>query len=216
MLVAMDRDTLQEALDWARDRAVLLTLFVSALAFGCHAWTRRAISRPPGVLVAEEPVQQDLAPPPTWQAEGHLFTGVAAFDIRARVLSTERYRFDPSARLSPVDFALGWGPMSDTRVLDKLTITQGGRWFRWAARELPIPEGVLMTHAANMHMIPANAAVRRKLLAVREGELVHLQGKLVQIAGPDGFRWSSSLTREDTGDGSCEVVWVDSIATGGR
>jgi hypothetical protein len=212
----MDRDTLQEALDWARDRAVLLGLLAVALAFGCHAWTRRAVSRPPGVLVAEEPVQEDLAPPTTWQAKGHLFTGLAAFDIRARVLSTERYRLDPSAHLSPVDFALGWGAMSDSRVLDKLTITQGGRWFRWAARELPIQEGELMTHAANMHMIPATPAVRAKLLAVREGDVVHLKGKLVKVAGPDGFRWASSLTRSDTGDGSCEVVWVDSISAGPR
>ena len=35
----------------------------------------------------------------------------------ARVLGTERYRFDRASELSLVDLALGWGPMSDTRAL---------------------------------------------------------------------------------------------------
>lgn len=212
----MDRDDLQEALDWARDRALLLALFLGALAFGCHAWTRRAVSHGPGVLAPEEPEQALLKPPPRWQAYGHTFTGLASFEIHARVLSTERYRFDPPSVLSPVDFALGWGPMSDSRVLGRLTIYQDNRWFHWAARDLPIPESQIISHAANMHMIPADAAVRAKLLDVREGQVVRLRGKLVKAESPEGFGWVSSLSRTDTGDGACEVVWVDSVQVADR
>ncbi len=207
----MDRNTLEDALDWARERAALLALFSALCVFGCHAWTRRPLAHGPGILAPEEPRQERLDPPPRWQAYGHAFTGLAAFEIHARVLSTERYRFDPPARLSPVDFALGWGPLSDSRVLDRLSIAQDNRWFHWAARELPVPEAVLVTHAANMHMIPADGAVKRRLLEVREGQLVRIRGRLVKAEGPDGFRWESSLSRGDTGDGSCEVVWVESI-----
>jgi hypothetical protein len=189
----VDRDTLEEALGWAQERAVLLALLG------------------PGILAPEEPRQELLEPPTRWQAYGHTFTGLAAFEIHARVLSTERYRFDPPSRLSPVDFALGWGPMSDSRVLDKLTIIQDNRWFHWAAREMPLPESVLVTHAANMHMIPCDAAVKTRLLKVREGQVVRIRGKLVKAEGADGFGWISSLSRADTGDGSCEVVWVEAL-----
>ncbi|MFN8012667.1 MAG: hypothetical protein U0P81_14955 [Holophagaceae bacterium] len=212
----MDRDDLQDALDWARDRALLLALFLGALVFGCHAWTRRAVTHGPGVLAPEEPQQVLLKPPPRWNAYGHAFTGLASFEIHARVLSTERYRFDPPSVLSPVDFALGWGPMSDSRVLERLTIVQDNRWFHWAARELPIPESQIISHAANMHMIPADAAVRAALLDVREGEVVRLRGKLVRAESPEGFGWVSSLSRTDTGDGACEVVWVDAVRVDGR
>ncbi len=212
----MDRDTLEEALDWARERAMLLALLAVAGIFGCHAWTRRPLARGPGILAPEEPVQEALDPQPRWRAYGHGFTGLAAFEVHARVLSTERYRFDPPSRLSPVDFALGWGPMSDSRVLDKLTIVQDNRWFHWAAREMPLPESVLVTHAANMHMIPADAAVKRRLLDVREGQVLRIRGKLVRAEGPDGFGWVSSLSRADTGDGSCEVVWVESVQVSER
>lgn len=212
----MDRDTLREALDWARERAVLLALLLGAGVFGCHAWTRRAVSHGPGVLAPEEPAQEPLRPPPTWKAYGHTFTGLASFEIHARVLSTERYRFDPPSALSPVDFALGWGPMSDSRVLDRLTITQDNRWFHWAARDLPIPEAQIVSHAANMHMIPADAAVRARLLDVREGQVVRLRGKLVKAESAEGFGWVSSLSRTDTGDGACEVVWVESVRAANR
>lgn len=212
----MDRDTLLEALDWARERVLLLGFLLASLVFGCHAWTRRTVSQPPGVLAPGEPLQEMLAPKPTWKAYGHTFTGLAAFEIQARVLSTERYRFDPPSALSPVDFALGWGPMSDSRVLDRLTIYQDNRWFHWAARELPIPEGEIVSHAANMHMIPADAAVRARLLDVRTGQVVRIRGKLVRAESPEGFGWVSSLSRTDTGDGACEVVWVEELKVSGR
>jgi hypothetical protein len=35
--------------------------------------------------------------------------------MRARVLSTERYWFDGASSVSPIDFAVGWGRMSDQR-----------------------------------------------------------------------------------------------------
>ena len=33
----------------------------------------------------------------------------------------------------------------------------------------------------------------------------------VQVEGDDGFRWVSSRTRDDTGDGACEVIWVEQL-----
>ena len=62
-----------------------------------------------------------------------------------------------------------------------------------------------------MHMIPATAEVERRLLHVRSGQVVALTGYLVEVHGLDGFRWRSSLTREDTGNGACELVWVDKL-----
>ena len=46
-------------------------LFAIALAGGGWWWTHeRPVSRPPGVLAAAEPVQQDLDPPPRTEAQG--------------------------------------------------------------------------------------------------------------------------------------------------
>ena len=42
-------------------------------------------------------------------------------------------------------------------------------------------------------------------------EFVRLTGYLVDVQGPGGFRWRTSLTREDTGDGACELMWIERV-----
>jgi hypothetical protein len=59
-----------------------------------------------------------------------------------------------------------------------------------------------------MHMIPADAAIERRLKAVRPGQTVRIDGWLVEARGTDGWRWRSSITRDDTGAGACEVIFV--------
>ena len=34
---------------------------------------------------------------------------------------------------------------------------------------------------------------------------------VVKVNSQDGWWWKSSQTRNDTGNGACEVVWVDEI-----
>jgi len=46
---------------------------------------------------------------------------------------------------------------------------------------------------------------------VREGDIVHLEGELIEAHGKDGSVWRSSTTRSDSGDGACEVVYVRSL-----
>ncbi len=134
---------------------------------------------------------------------------LAIFDITARVLSTERYWLDKEAKLAPVDLALGWGPMSDEKVLDELKISQRNRWLHWSSKKLPISQKEIMHNAANMHLIPANDEIYSKIKDTKAGNLVHFKGFLIKITDEDGWWWQSSLSRTDTGDGACEIVYVD-------
>jgi len=129
----------------------------------------------------------------------------AEFDIEARVLGVESYRFDDGAKLSPLDFAVGWGPMSDTSVLEHFRISQGGRFFAIYPDEQAIDLRTALLNSANMHLIPSNSSIRKTLENVRAGNIVRLQGYLVDVSGPNGYSWYTSLTREDTGAGACEV-----------
>jgi hypothetical protein len=64
-----------------------------------------------------------------------------------------------------------------------------------------------------MHLIPADGQVRDALERVRRGQLVHLEGFLVDASRADGWQWHSSLSREDTGNGACELVYVERAET---
>lgn len=168
---------------------------------------------PPRVTANAAPLQSEA---PTslqpFSLNGHMLQPLAGFSIDARVLSREDYRFGHEAELSPTDLALGWLGMADDAVLSRLAIGQSGRWYhyRWQG-EPPLPPGEIARSSANMHIIPASDAVARTLASVREGERVRLDGWLVEATSPEGWRWRSSLSRDDIGGGACELVYVCGI-----
>jgi hypothetical protein len=139
-------------------------------------------------------------------------TPLAGFRIEARVLGRRDYSRGRESDLSPTDLALGWGRMREDGVLDALDISQSGRWYhyRWSDTP-PIPPEEIVRSSANMHFIPADDIAARELAQVEEGDRVRVEGWLVEAVASDGWTWRSSLTREDSGDGACELVYVCSM-----
>jgi hypothetical protein len=169
------------------------------------------ISRPPGVLAPDEPYQREVYTSSFREKNGYRLVPLAAFDIRARVIASAGYRFGREADLSPVDLVLGWGAMSNTDVLKKISFSQSGRAYTWRTGTLPVPRQEIETHSANMHMIPADREIERQLKSIRPGNMIHVKGLLVEAITQEGWRWKSSLTRADTGGGACELILVESL-----
>lgn len=190
-------------------------LLIAGVLGGAYWWTYdRPVSRPAGVLAAEEPQQRNLEPRPQFNERGFVFVERARYDITARVLRKEIYRADGAASLAPVDLAVGWGPLSDSATIDKLEFSQMGRFFYWKPKDsatFPLDAQALIAHAAQMHLIPATKDLESRIKRLRSGQLVTIGGYLVDISGPAGFTWNTSLTRTDTGDGACEIVWVETM-----
>jgi hypothetical protein len=138
-------------------------------------------------------------------------TPLAEFRLTARVLSRRNYSLGREAKLCPVDLALGWGPMSDENVLSCVSISQFDRYYMWSLRDMSVPRVQVERNSANMHMIPSTPDIKKRLRSLRKGTLIECRGYLVEVTAPDGWHWRSSLTRNDTGQGACEVVWVDEL-----
>jgi hypothetical protein len=170
----------------------------------------RPIDRPAGVLVDRMPLQRPTSAPSFAFGEFEI-TPRATYDIEARVLSVEPYSLDGGAELSPLDFAVGWGPMSDSAVLEHFRVTQGARFFTIYPDEAAIDLRAALLGSANMHLIASTGRVLDQLHDVRPGNVVRLRGYLVSVAGPNGYTWNTSLTREDTGAGACELFYVESV-----
>jgi hypothetical protein len=188
----------------------LAAFFAIALAFFAYFYLHRPLSYPPGVLVESEPQQVALSDgeAPIEHGEYHL-KPLARFSIDARILHRKAYGYDRGAKLVPVDLAVGWGAMSDQAVLDRLKISQSMRFYWYEYQSPPIPKEQIISHSTNLHVIPATPAIASFCKSVRQGELIHLQGELVEATGPEIGTWRSSLSRTDTGNGACELMLVE-------
>ena len=192
---------------------VLKLLLLIYIGWGGWNWyINRPVHPQDGVLAAEDPRQTDV-PDGGEIRVGHWTLRVRAhYQVTARILGHERYRFDSLSDLIPDDLALGWGPMSDNRILRTMDITQSDRfYFLRAPISSPLPKDSIITHSANTHVIPQNALVAKQLSRLRPGQVVTLSGDLVDGKRDDG-RWiRTSMVRNDTGAGACEVMLVNDV-----
>jgi len=101
--------------------------------------------------------------------------------------------------------------MSEDEILKDIDIHQSVRFYSWRVKELPIPKKEISSHSANMHLIPANREIDERIRDAGEGDVVSFRGYLVRIDGENGWSWTSSLRRDDTGAGACEVVLVETF-----
>lgn len=173
------------------------------------AWEKRSVQHGDGVMAARMPQQELLSGASAFEFNGYRLTPLADYDIEARLLARETYRMGREADLSPIDFGVGWGRMSDESVLKQIDISQSNRFMHWRVKEFPIPQREIETSAANMHLIPADSVVARQIEKMRVGQIVRLRGRLVRADAQDGWHWVSSLSRDDTGAGACELFWVE-------
>lgn len=189
---------------WKR---LLIAVVIAWAAYS--AWEKRAVEHGAGVIAARAPEQELLSEEPAFEFNGYRITPLATYDIEARLLSRESYRMGREAELSPLDFGFGWGRMSDESILQQIEISQSNRFMHWRVKEFPIPQREIETSAANTHLIPADSAIARQLDKMRVGQVVRLRGRLVRADAADGWHWISSLSRDDTGAGACELFWVE-------
>jgi hypothetical protein len=174
-----------------------------------HLYSQRDITRAPGILAGAAPEQHEIRDLPAIARGEFTLRPRAEFRATVRILRREDYSFGDIATLVPTDFAVGWGPMSDSSVLQHIEIGQANRFYFWRTETWPVSRRQIETHSANWHVIPANEAVRRTLGALRAGSVVEFAGQLVDIEGRE-TGMATSLSRDDTGAGACEILLASS------
>ena len=192
-------------------KKTLVVLGILILVLIYFFYPETVITFPPGLTAPDQPRQTDLTSKKEWKVGEFKIEALAEYDIKARVLSRNNFSMGEESELSPFDLALGWGPMSDQSVIDKIDVSQRNRWYNWYSDHLPIPIREVSLNSANVHIIPKDETIEEKFDKVYKGSLVEMKGYLVKVTKADGWRWISSLKRDDTGGGSCELFWVEEV-----
>lgn len=192
-------------------KQILIVLIIGSFLFYLYHRSQ-PVSLGDGVKATNEPIQKTIDKGIPFRYNEFKITPLADFQINAKVILKKDYSYDTEAELSPTDLALGWGRMSDEAVLSKLSISQSGRWYRYRYKNAPIPQKEIQTHSANMHLIPADDNVAKIIKAVKAGQIIEIDGQLVEAENTETkWTWKSSLTRNDTGGGACELIFVKAL-----
>ncbi|MCP4424523.1 MAG: hypothetical protein GY803_08535 [Chloroflexi bacterium] len=218
----------ENAIDLFLIMAILLVLSVAAILGFI------LISRPRSVVVSanvptlqpvDDPIQSQLRGEMTesmaWEESGMMWTlqPRVGYQIAARVLGNKRY-YDWESPTVPRDLALGWGDMSDPAVDEWINWRQSGRWYfyTWNGAS-PYDGRYISAHSANVHIIPATENLEKALRNIKENDFVLLEGRLVDIEARSDQQVrsvSTSLTRNDSGNGACEILYVERLTWNGR
>jgi len=160
-----------------------------------------------------DPVQVALEKPLELKSPpGYKITATDQYSLDGLVVSVCRYRFSKESKLSPVDFAIAWGPLTKEPNLHGIHYSQDSRWYsyKYKTENINVSPQEIIHFSANNHIVvpPENESLRKFLLGVHRGDSVHLSGYLIQISASEGWNWTSSRTRTDSGNHSCELFYV--------
>lgn len=195
-------------------RLAIIKIFWALLFLSAYFYLKETeIARKSGILVAEEPAQINLTNPVSieWNDRFKLIKR-AEYAVKARVLSVKRYYFDAVSDVAKIDLALGWKEMSDTDNLETISISQRNRWYLWkGSSETKISAGDIARNSVNAHIIASDDLVWELLKQVEKGSIVDIRGYLVDIVAENGGTWKTSMSRNDMGAGSCEIILAENI-----
>lgn len=139
-------------------------------------------------------------------------TPVAEYNLAGVVVSKETYSYDWNSEISPVDLAIAWGKLTEPEYEKYVSFSQRNRWYFYEYKpESPLDHSYINSHSSNNHIIPATLNISQALKTIKKREKVMLEGFLINLKGTykgETVYWNTSLTRQDTGNGSCELFYV--------
>lgn len=191
--------------------ALSLALIVLAL------WLYETVSpvrQPPGILAPDAPRVEQPREAATPITHGdYRLQPLARLQAQARILSIERYR-DRAAQVAPYDLVLGWGPLSDSTTLKVVDIAQTERRVLFQSFDPKLPDAEVPSYLVNVHVIAADEAIQGKLGELRRGNIVRVEGLLVEATAHEQWRWKGEpRTQAPRMPGT--LLWLQSLEVSG-
>ncbi len=110
--------------------------------------------------------------------------------------------------LNMLDVCVVWGTNADPGLLKKLKFWNGIFTCNVRTKDSEAWRAFDMTALSNNHLISDDPFIRKQVRKLRIGDQVRVEGMLASYGANAGPVRGTSTTREDTGDGACETIYV--------
>ncbi|MBN1517197.1 hypothetical protein JXA32_11600 [Candidatus Sumerlaeota bacterium] len=208
----------------ARARTLAWATVVCAALYLVSRWQERQFPGQEMILpsLQHEPAQTPTSREPfTAEAGGIVYTIKPLFEYELRGMAVsyssarsfaDLYHREWEDYLNAKDVAVIWGENLDSGVYLLLKFSSDS-WMAYVRTKRGAREAwdkFRMNQLSNNHLICADESLQRRLLKIGRGDQIRIKGVLAEYSHSDGkFRRGSSTTREDTGNGACETIWVE-------
>jgi hypothetical protein len=108
------------------------------------------------------------------------------------------------------DLCVIWGENVQSAVYHRIEF-HNDSWTCWVSwQDQETGRQFKMNALSNNHLLADKDTVKAALMKAEPGDHIRVRGLLAEYANPaNGFHRGTSITREDTGNGACETIYVD-------
>jgi len=194
-------------------------MVASALCLGVAFWNRNDI---PGALafhpgLDHEPKQRALTKAPLtvpyagvdYRVEPlydyELYGLVVSYRLHDGESSMHRWSND---HLNMADVCVVWSDTAFSEHLGKLDFWNGIFTCNVQTRDSIAWSHFKMNQLSNNHLISEDPFIRERVEEIRVGDQIRVKGWLARYGAVGGGLRGTSATREDSGDGACETIYV--------
>ena len=160
-----------------------------------------------------DPIQINLSKPENitiYRDKDIQLSLLAEYTVHGIVKGHKRYSDDLSP-LSRYDVALAWGDLNKEEIDKSIRYSQNGRWYTFLAEaDSQVDSQYISNHSSNIHLIHKDSTILDKISKIGKNDYIRLKGYLVNVHF-ENSPWETSLSRADTGNGACEIMYVTSV-----
>lgn len=168
------------------------------------------------------PVQKEIKEPKPFSATGKdgkkfLVKPLYEYEITGLVVSLHNTQgmFDvvhamAGDTINLRDLCIVFGETLKTDIYKKIKFSNGS-WTCNFSAPMDIFSQFNIYSVSNNHLLTDNEEIGVKLKKVKKGDQVTLKGYLVEYSNTEGYSRGTSVTRQDTGNGACETIFLSDI-----
>ena len=136
------------------------------------------------------------------------------YDLQGVVVSfrhhdkNSRMHLQANDHLNMMDVCVIWGGNATNRLIHKFDFWNGVFTCNVKTSDQEAWESFSMNELSNNHLISDNEYIREDVSKIRIGDQIRVRGWLAGYKSPLGGIRGTSTTRDDTGDGACETIFV--------
>lgn len=196
-----------------------LFFYVSLILLLTSCWQRNDF--PEDMLITpallEPPLQSAVSTPPftvTNNGTDYHIKPRYAYDLHGLVVSYAHHNGNYSLHrlwndhINVADVCVVWSENTNGSDLNNIKFWNGkftcnfetsnaGTWTRFRKNQI-----------SNNHLLTDDRHIRKAIKQVRIGDQIRIRGWLVNYSNDTGFSRGTSITRDDTGNGACETIYL--------